>query len=172
MIDFTCPGCGKAASLPDDKAGTEHTCAQCGRVFRIPTGAVPGFRGDAAMPKAGAAFPAEPVIQAAGAREAVLPAAFSGLRRPPAEELALCVFFKWFFLIVGCLGTLAQFYLGIKWYGEQTKMGGVTSGEMFWMIAAMAGTFFGGLVLYALFACLARIVGSLYLISKNTEGRK
>lgn len=177
MIEFKCVHCGDELIFPDDLAGTEQTCQRCQKTVRVPSGATPGFRGDITKP--GAPLPAgadavgggHRTVEAAG-EASVLPPSLNAMRRPPTEEVHLCIFFKWFFLIVGCAAAIALIIHRVNLYTEAVRQETTENTELFWPILAIAGVFFGGLVLYAVFACLGRIVGSLYLISRNTEGRR
>src|SRR5688500_5386268 len=36
MLDFPCPKCGRPFSLPDDEAGREIQCTNCGILVRVP----------------------------------------------------------------------------------------------------------------------------------------
>jgi hypothetical protein len=176
MIEFTCPHCGNGSSFPDDKAGTEQACPHCGKPVRVPSGALPGFPGDirkpAAFTSAAQALPTVPRPHAGEPDSRILPPGLSAMRHPPAEEVRRCAFLKWFLLIVGCVATIAEIYSGVQWYLEAGRGVGVEWMDMLFRLLMIFATFFGGIVLYTIFACLGRIVGSLYIVSKNTETRK
>jgi len=176
MIESTCPHCGGGSSFPDDKAGSEQTCPHCRKPVRLPSGAVPGFPGDVRKPAVSApVFETGPAIQRRPAEvfdARPLPPVLNSMRRPPTEELHLCVFMKWFLLLVGCVATAAEIYVGARWYFDARRLDSVEWKEILARLLVIFGTFFGGIALYTIFACFGRIVGSLYLIGKNTETRK
>jgi hypothetical protein len=179
MIEFKCRHCGDELIFPDDLAGTEQTCQRCQKTVRVPSGATPGFRGDITKPGAPSSSSAETPAsglhrgaEADAGEPPVLPPSLNAMRRPPTEEVHLCIFFKWFFLIAGCAGAIALIIHRVNLYTEAVRRETTENTELLVPILTIAAGFFSGLVLYAVFACLGRIVGSLYLISRNAEGRR
>ena len=67
-IKFNCPSCGKAFSIPEDKAGASARCRECGERVTVP---VPGSTAPAAAAEKEtpvAASPEAPAVEAAPAR--------------------------------------------------------------------------------------------------------
>jgi ribosomal protein S27E len=180
MIEVTCPHCGLVLFFPDEAAGTEQACEHCGKAVRLPSGAVAGFPGNIRQPDAAVTSKGETPsvlrrgVEAGGADWDVRPLQpmLGHMKRPPTEELHLCAFFKWFFLIVGCVATIALIVSDVNWYIEVSRANNVDLPTLLKKVLLFVGTFFGGIVLYTVFSCLGRIVDSLYLISKNVESRK
>lgn len=172
MIDFECGHCGSGVSFPEDAAGSERTCPHCGKMIRVPAGAMPGFPGDVRKPSAAippAAGPSAPsharhAPQPARSLPAVPPLVVRRMESPPTEEMNLCAFLKWFFLICGFVAGLARIITGIRWYAAASAETEVDAMEMATIALQMLGLIIAGVVLYTVFACLGRIVAHLYLV--------